>query len=839
MDYPFDPTTLVPPGATTMPEPDAYLIAMQLRGIQNEIIAEEPYTFLGAATSGFAQSEYAYDTVLGSQVLGRQALITVAYQLAQVFKDVIGAWPIVSNLKPNQPDAYWFIGELYPDPGNTDSPVNHATIEFMKQFFQKIHSYGYTFVESVAYEILNFFMPENWKQKNYLGNPALSGWYPPSCFIRPTSQDALHYLARVQIQVIREAVAIGLPVKFQIGEPWWWDGSYSEGVGKFAPCIYDPYTVAQYELETGLPVPTPWIQNIFEPLTPENRAYAEWLRDKLGASTNHIRDLVQAEFNSGGYGMNYGGGYGTHIRVDATLLFFTPQIMSPASDLTNIMNFPTDHWKTPNYDFVQIEDYDWIIAGRLDLVPLTFDAAQNKLGYPRDVVHYFTGFILNAWDYHIWPWIDKAIRMAKEANMPYIYVWSYTQAMRDSIVYGDDLPTAMSVPIFDLPPNWNATYQITRDYNTEVQVSRGRMEVRRANRSVPRKSLQFTTLMSGRDKRKFDAFLATWQGFRFYMPEYTRFVPFVTDLEPTMISVELERIPPWIQLGTVVLLANGDGNMDARIVDRLVPEENRIEFLAPDANGKTWPAGTMVYPALFGSLADNISQRRLNERLSENMVIFNVVPGSEPATRNLAAPPVTFQDVEVWDREPNWTSAPTLQVSTGVEDVDYQVGSVQPFNFAPFTQRLTRFTYVNRSETDVDLAHAFLERMKGQQGVFWCPTWEEDLVDNGDNVPGNTLRVEGDDVAAFLTNDGVLRNLAIMDTEDNLHYFRIDAVAADGDVSVLTVQPALTQGLLDRIGKIMWLVLSRMGTDSVTESWTSDSLCTFDMNIQSLPVSEK
>lgn len=827
MQYPFDPTTLVPPGSTTMPEPTAYIIAEQMRGIQNEIVAEEPNTYLGAVTANYPQSAYAFDTTLGTQVLGITALREVAELLAQALKNVIGTWPIVSQLKPNQPDAYWFIGELYPDPGNTDEPVNHATMAFMKQFFELIHARGYTFVESVAYEILNFFMPENWKQKNYLGNPALSGWFPPSCFIRPTSQDALHYLAAVQIQVIREAININLPVKFQIGEPWWWDGSYSVGEGRFAPCIYDPYTVAQYELETGRPVPTPWIENIFEPLSPENVLYAEWLRDKLGASTNAIRDMVREQFIDSPQG-----------QIEATLLFFTPQIMSPASDLTNIMNFPTDHWKMPNYDFVQIEDYDWIIAGQLDLVPLTFDAAENKLGYPRSVVHYFTGFILNAWDYHIWPWIDKAIRMAKEANMPYIYVWSYTQAMRDSIVYSDELPTALSVPIFDMPPNWDSTYQVTREYSTEVQTSRGRMEVRRANRSVPRKSLQFTTLMSGRDKRQFDSFLASWQGFRFFMPEYVRWVETETDLPANGISVQLERIPPWIQLQTVVILAH-DGKVSARIVDRLIPEENRIEFLAPDGEGLTWPAGTTIYPALYGSLADNISQRRYNERISENMILFNVVPGSEPATRNLAAAPVVFDGVEVWTREPNWTNNPTVQVSTGVENVDYGVGMVVPFNFAPFTQRATRFTYMNADVDEVELMHAFMERMRGQQGVFWCPTWEEDLVAVPGNVAGDVLRVEGDEIADYLANDSVLRNLCILDVEDGLHFYKIVSVVADGENSAITVTPPLTNELIARISKISWLVLSRMATDSVTESWVSEDLATFELNIRSLPASEK
>ena len=90
----------------------------------------------------------------------------------------------------------------------------------------------------------------------------------------------------------------------------------------------------------------------------------------------------------------------------------------------------------PNYEFVQIEDYDWIIDGRLDLVPKTFEAATELLGYPKEVVHYFIGFVLLPEDAkRIWGDVDKALNMAKKAGINIIYPWSYTQVMRDGVYY--------------------------------------------------------------------------------------------------------------------------------------------------------------------------------------------------------------------------------------------------------------------------------------------------------------------------------------------------------------------------------------------------------------------
>lgn len=824
---PFDPETLIPPGSTNMPEPAAVGTQMNLRDALASIAATDPYTVIGARTTQYKITDYVMELDAGRRSLVTPAMREVADQLAASVKAVIGDFPISSRLKPNQPDAYWLIGQLYPDPANNPTPVNHATMAFMEKFFELLAGYGYTFVNSVAYEVLNFFMPDDWKQKNWLGNPALSGWYPPSCFVRPTSDDAINYLANVQIQVLEAARARGVPCKFQIGEPWWWDGSYSTGVDdKFAPCIYDPHTVEQYRIETGQDVPTPYIKNIFDEVPQSHWPFIEWLRDKLGHSTNAIRDIVKEYFRQG-----------TGEEIDATLLFFTPQIMSPLSDLTKVMNFPTDHWKAPNYDFVQIEDYDWIIEGRLDLVPLTFDAAYEKLGYARDDVHYFVGFILNAWDYHIWTWIDTAIRMAKEANMLNIYVWSYTQAMRDSILYDDLPPSPMQVPIFDMPPNWSSGYKVSHEYRTEIITSRGGKEQRRALRRTPRKVVEFTTLLTGADMRKFDAFVATWQGFSFFMPEMTRKVATVTSLGPGQIGVKLASIPPWLQLGTIVILVK-PGRMDARAVARI--DGNLVEFMAGDAHGETWPEGTTVHPALHGELGQEIETRRLNDRVTEASITFNVNPGSEPPPWAPSVAPLVFDGVELFAKRPNWSGPVSTTLSKQLEKIDYGQGRTRTFLPTPFTQRLSKHTYLNRNGDEASSIEGFFTRMRGRQGVFWAPTWLADMEIDAATVPGNTLYLQGDDIPAFLTNDSVYRNVAIIDEVGNVTPFKIMAVTATSDGRTkMDVSPPLTQHVLDTAEKVSWLVLSRLGGDTLIESWVTDDIANVEFSIQSLQNTER
>ena len=403
----------------SMPEPDFEAQRIDIRRIQSEIIAEVPGVHLGALTKQYGPDHFLFEPGIGQLHFNTQTSQMVCHDLAQTILNVIGPYPLVSPVTHSR-DDYWFVGRLGWDPVAETQPVNYPTMEFYRRFFKLIHPLGFKFVNSVAYEILDFFMPEQWKQRNFRGDPAQSGWYPPSSFIQPTNPEPLDYIAKAQVQILQAMVNEGMIPHFQIGEPWWWDGSYNNGIGKNAPCLYDQRTMDLYKAETGNDVPTPWITDIFAPVAENQWPYVDWLCTKLGQSTNYVRDKVKQVFPN----------------AQATLLFFSPQVMSPASELTFRLNFPMSEWVYPNYEFVQIEDYDWIIDGRLDLVPKTFEAATELLHYPKDVVHYFIGFVLKPEDAKkIWGDVDKAWALAQEAGIKIIYPWSYTQVMRDGVYY--------------------------------------------------------------------------------------------------------------------------------------------------------------------------------------------------------------------------------------------------------------------------------------------------------------------------------------------------------------------------------------------------------------------
>ena len=152
--------------------------------------------------------------------------------------------------------------------------LNAPTLQWLDDFFARLHAKGFRIVVSVSFEILGMFMPDLWNQRDYAGNLARTGWEPPSGLIRPTSQDGLDYVRDVFLAALARIPA-GAAIHFQIGEPWWWDGSY----GTNAPHIYDAATLTAYNAATGQFAPMPYLETVFGQPDPVHLPYLQWCRD--------------------------------------------------------------------------------------------------------------------------------------------------------------------------------------------------------------------------------------------------------------------------------------------------------------------------------------------------------------------------------------------------------------------------------------------------------------------------------------------------------------------------------------------------------------------------------
>lgn len=273
-----------------------------------------------------------------------------------------------------------------------------------RSFFTLAQAAGLEVIASLSYELFDAYCPESWKQRTASGAPALTGWVPPSTLLSPANSQAMGWLtdvARIFVALLEDA---DLPVRFQIGEPWWWITPARE------ICLYDDAAKAAFG---GNP---PVIATIAAPLD----AAATSLLDAAGALLAQSTAALTAAVRSAAQGPS-----------EVLLLAFTPTILEPATPELYRANLPTG-WAAPAFDRLQLEDYDWLTAGADAARRAAYALVDARLGYLPADQDYLAGFVLNPADADVkWARIDSGLDEAAARSITRRYVWALPQVNRD------------------------------------------------------------------------------------------------------------------------------------------------------------------------------------------------------------------------------------------------------------------------------------------------------------------------------------------------------------------------------------------------------------------------
>lgn len=311
--------------------------------------------------------------------------------------------------------------------GTANDPLNAPTRAWHRAFFADCVKLGFSPVASLSYELLDQHCPDDWKQRDHDGNPALTGWDPPSTLLSPANETAMGWLQAVGAAFARLMIEAGAPIRFQIGEPWWW--CFADG----RICLYDPAARAKFG---GTPPPIP---DLRAPMDEARKS----LLDKAGALlAQSTADLVAAVRTAAAPG-----------PVEALALVFTPTVLAPAMPEMRRANLPTG-WAAPAFDRLQVEDYDWLTAGADALRRRAYATVNDRLGYPPEEQDYLAGFVLNPAQSDQWRRIDSGIDEALARHHHEVVVWALPQVARDGFVRlpAPPLSGADAMQAFDTVP---------------------------------------------------------------------------------------------------------------------------------------------------------------------------------------------------------------------------------------------------------------------------------------------------------------------------------------------------------------------------------------------------
>lgn len=274
-----------------------------------------------------------------------------------------------------------------------------------KDFIANCKTQGYDLILSFSFELLAQNCPAAWMQRAHDGSPALTGWTPPSALLTLVdgTQPNLHLrmLAQHLAQLQTDA---GMPVRIQIGEPWWWVTETG------APCIYDD------AMRAVLDPQVPDITDLTMPLSQAQRDVLATAGSKLGLLTYTVRQEIQSL-------------HGPDAEV--MLLCFTPGLLDPAIPDMPLLNLPPE-FRSPGFDRLQLEDYDWLTGGAEALRLQAYKRMQDLMGYPTANQDYLAGFVRQGADAEaMWPLIDQGLDEAEARQIPRRFVWALPQVCRD------------------------------------------------------------------------------------------------------------------------------------------------------------------------------------------------------------------------------------------------------------------------------------------------------------------------------------------------------------------------------------------------------------------------
>ena len=276
-----------------------------------------------------------------------------------------------------------------------------------ESYFAISNAYDFEPIVSLSYELFDEYCPESWKQRTHDGKAARTGWEPPSTLLSPCHPQAMQWLRNAALAFVDLLEESGAPVRFQIGEPWWWVTSSG------APCLYDDASVAAHGSDTVV------ITDMRSPLDTGQLGWLDRAGELLAGSTLELAEAVRNA---------------TAGAAEILLLVFTPTILDPSMPELRRANLPQG-WAFPAFDRLQVEDYDWLTSGATALRRAGYQLIDQRLGYPSTLQDYVSGFVLSGDDSDaMWPLIDAGLNQARLRGIEKRFVWALPQVARDGFV---------------------------------------------------------------------------------------------------------------------------------------------------------------------------------------------------------------------------------------------------------------------------------------------------------------------------------------------------------------------------------------------------------------------
>jgi len=303
-------------------------------------------------------------------------------------------------------------------------------------------------------------------------------------------------------------------------------------------------------------------------------------------------------------------------------------------------------------------------------------------------------------------------------------------------------------------PNWSSTVTVTLDLPTDIAKEPITFtESRRAFAQSSRYTMKWTSYLSNAaDAAELRIFLTRIRGEVLAVPLWPDGCELTNAIVQGATSIALREVP--VRWGSFWIIANSDFSTWEIVNGTLAAFVQNSTFSCGVGVTKAWPAGTIMYPLMWGRLSDRPQPESITDETMEVEMTFKERSGfSLRLSTSSQFIPVVGGHIQRFIYTPLFNVQPNFSKPvdwTEMPDIIYeQVGFLRYDQQRVYDHRTPRgqeFEFYQATRDDISRIERFWRAMRGPVLRFMVPTWRGDMRLRADTpVPGFPRQISVED----------------------------------------------------------------------------------------------
>lgn len=371
--------------------------------------------------------------------------------------------------------------------------------------------------------------------------------------------------------------------------------------------------------------------------------------------------------------------------------------------------------------------------------------------------------------------------------------------------------------LWQVEPDWTNGITETLEWKTDILQSYSGAEQRIARRLSPRRTFEFSILINGNERARFENKLAYVGGNSWYFPIFTDVTYLETDVDLNTTVLPCSTTGRDFVIGNKVLIKSEMNNINrAALLEIADVNENSITLI--NSLKSRFKAGACIYPVRLAVLTDVPQLTHYNDDLLSAQIRFRISEHNA-FSDDISYLPI-YRHFPVLTMHPDWSESLKGQYERFLIELDNGSSIPTRLDTAKLPFWVQEFRWFVTDRTEQMLLRKLFYYLTGSQKCIWVSTQISDF--NIIAVNGQILDIENVGFYEIGLMPG-RKDVVITLCNGDVLYRRIETVAAVSDeIERLLLNDSINVNAED-ILSVSFLTLCRLDSDSVSWEHVTDA----------------